>query len=214
MLIGALIGIIFPSMKQVWSGRVPVSCREGLMARRNLPTDVFKYIQLGEPHECWPWTAGANKDGIPYFSLNGRKIIAYRLVYKLVHPDWDIDNPREVLRHKCEDEQGRPIDNPLCCNPDHVIPGTHIQNMLDMVLRGRQGLTKEMVYAILSLVKEHPEMTHKQVADRISYKYQVNVSRQCVTDLLAGNRHRELRNLIDAEQRAIDESGMTDEQIN
>jgi hypothetical protein len=56
-------------------------------------------------------------------------------------------------------------------------------------------------------------MTHKQVADRISYKYQVNVSRQCVTDLLAGNRHRELRNLIDAEQRAIDESGMTDGQV-
>lgn len=179
------------------------------MGRRNLPTDVFKYIKLGEPHECWPWTGQPNKDGIPYFSLDGRKVIAYRLVYKLTHPEWDIDNPRELLRHQCTDELGRPIDNPLCCNPDHVIPGTHVENMLDMVLRGRQGLTKDMVRAILRMKEEHPDLTHKQIADRISYKFETNVSRQCVTDLLAGNRHRELRNAIDQEQRAIDESGQT-----
>jgi hypothetical protein len=179
------------------------------VGRRNTFLDVFKFIQLGEPHECWPWTAGTNKDGIPYISVNGRKYIAYRVVYKLTHPDWDMDNAREVLRHQCKDTQGRAVDNPLCCNPTHVIPGTHVENMIDMVLRGRQGLTREMVYAIINIKQEHPEMTHSQIAARVSYKFETNVSRQCVTDLLAGNRHRELKNAIDAEQRAIDESGRT-----
>lgn len=179
------------------------------MGRRNSPTDVFKFIDIGEPDECWLWKGGTNKDGIPYFTVEGKKVIAYRQVYKLVHPEWDIENSREVLRHQCKDAEGRPIDNPLCCNPKHVIPGTHLENMLDMVTRGRSGLTKDMVRAIINLRSEMPELTHKQIADRIAYKFQTNVSRQAITDLLSGNRHRELRNLIDAEQRGIDESGQS-----
>lgn len=177
------------------------------MGRRNLPTDVFKYIKIGEPHECWPWTGGCNSKGLPYFTLDGRKVLAYRLVYKLTHPEWDMDNSREVLRHQCRDEQGRHIDNPLCCNPEHVIPGTHLENMLDMVLRGRSGLTKDVLYDILHLNKEHPDLTHNQIAARMTFKHKINVSRQAVTDLLNGNRHRELRNAIDAEQLAIEKSG-------
>lgn len=180
------------------------------MGRTNLPTDVFKYIKLGEPNECWPWTGGCNSKGIPYFTVDGRKIIAYRLVYKLTHPEWDIDNPREVLRHQCKDERGRDVDNPLCCNPSHVIPGTHEENMLDMVLKGRSGLTKDILRDILHMNREHPDMTHMQIATRMTFKHKTNVSRQAVTDLLNGNRHRELRNLIDEEQRKIEESGKND----
>ena len=180
------------------------------MGRRNLPTDVFKFIDIKGPDECWLWKGGTNKDGIPYFTLDGKKIIAYRQVYSLVNPEWDITNSREVLRHKCKDEAGRAIDNPLCCNPKHVTPGTHLENMLDMVLRGRSGLTKEAVYDILKIRREMPDLTHKQIADRVAYKHQVNVSRQAITDLLAGNRHRELRNEIDAEQRKLDEERKAD----
>lgn len=177
------------------------------MGRRNLPTDVFKFIDIKGPDECWLWKSGTNKDGIPYFTLDGKKWIAYRLVYSLVNPAWDHSNPREVLRHQCKDEAGRAIDNPLCCNPKHVIPGTHLENMLDMASRGRSGLTKDMIYAIIQIRREMPELTHKQIADRIAYKFQTAVSRQAITDLLGGNRHRELRNLIDEQQRQINESG-------
>lgn len=177
------------------------------MGRRNKPYDVFKFIDIKGPGECWLWKGGTNKDGIPYFTLDNKKVIAYRLVYSLVNPTWDINNSREVLRHQCKDAEGRAVDNPLCCNPAHVIPGTHIENMLDMASRGRSGLTKAMIYDIIKLNREMPELTHKQIADRIAFKHQTNVSRQAITDLLAGNRHRELRNLIDAEQRGIDESG-------
>ena len=177
------------------------------MGRSNIPTDVFKYIKLGEPDECWLWIGGCNSKGIPYFTLSGKKVIAYRLVYKLTHPDWDIDNSREVLCHQCKDKEGRHVDNPLCCNPNHVIPGTHEENMLQMVLRSRSGLTKDILRDILHMNREHPDMTHMQIATRMTFKHKTNVSRQAVTDLLNGNRHRELRNAIDAEQMAIEESG-------
>lgn len=175
------------------------------MGRRNVPTDIFKFIDIRGPDDCWLWKGGTNKDGIPYFTIENKKVIAYRLVYWLVNPTWDINNSREVLRHQCKDSEGRAIDNPLCCNPKHVIPGTHLENMLDMVLRSRSGLTKDMVYAILNMHREFPDMTHSQIAARITFKFQQNVARQTVTDLLSGNRHRELKNLIDEEQRKIDE---------
>lgn len=37
----------------------------------------------------------------------------------------------EVVRHTC--------DNPRCVNLDHLIGGTQVDNMLDMLQRGRQG---------------------------------------------------------------------------
>lgn len=184
------------------------------MGRRNVATDVFKHIKIGEPDECWLWQLEPNAKGMPYFTVDGKKYVAYRLVYKLVHPEWDIDNPREFLRHQCKDKDGRAIDNPLCCNPSHVIPGTHLENMLDMVLRGRSGLTKEILFDIIKIKDEHPDLTHSQIASRMSFKHKVNVSRQAVTDLLNGNRHRELKNVIDEEQRKIKESGACPQEEN
>lgn len=37
----------------------------------------------------------------------------------------------EVSRHEC--------DNPLCVNPDHLMPGTRADNVADMMARGRHG---------------------------------------------------------------------------
>lgn len=36
-----------------------------------------------------------------------------------------------MLRHAC--------DNPLCCNPDHLLTGTQQDNINDKVARGRQA---------------------------------------------------------------------------
>ena len=37
--------------------------------------------------------------------------------------------PGEVARHTC--------DNPICVNPDHLLPGTQRDNVDDMMRRGR-----------------------------------------------------------------------------
>ncbi len=75
-----------------------------------------------------------------------------------------------VVRHTC--------DVPECINPDHLIPGTHQDNMNDMKQRGRQGkgeknsqakLTEKQVREILKSDKSYKEL---------GIKY--NVSSKCV----------------------------------
>ena len=57
----------------------------------NSPTDVFSFIQMKGTDECWPWTGpygGRASDRRPYFQAAGRRRIAYRWVYELVHGNW------------------------------------------------------------------------------------------------------------------------------
>ena len=63
---------------------------------------------------CWEWAS------------SGVGIVPYRLIYRLFKGDF---NPQLKLLHSC--------DNPRCVNPEHLHPGTHKQNMTEMVLRGR-----------------------------------------------------------------------------
>jgi len=179
------------------------------MGRKNVPTDVFQHIDMNpiHPNTCWLWTAGVNGKGIPYFQVDGKKIIAYRLVYKLTHDEWDIDNSRELICHQCKDANGIAVDNPLCCHPDHMKPGTHLDNMLEMASRGRTGLTIDALRDILMLREQFPQLTQGQIADRVSFKHKISVSRQAVTDLLRGARHQALKNELDKRERDLEESG-------
>lgn len=73
------------------------------------------------PDDCWPWLAGRSK-GYGQF-LN---YLAHRIAWFLTHGEIPAG---AVIRHTC--------DNPPCCNPNHLVPGTHGQNFRDMVERGR-----------------------------------------------------------------------------
>lgn len=170
--------------------------------KRNIFEDVFRYIDLNPqpPSLCWLWTGDVSANGIPYFQVGGKKWIAYRVVYWLTHPEWDILNSKEKIRHQCKDTDGRDVDNPLCCNPMHMLPGTHEENMLDMVLKGRSGLTKDAIRDILFMREKFPDLTHGQIADRIAAMHSINVSRQAVGDLLRGARHKQLRDALDGEK--------------
>jgi hypothetical protein len=125
-----------------------------MSAKRNKPTDVFRYIdmqtgpewknpQTGEVSRCWPWKGALNDQGRPFFSLNGKKVIAYRLTYELATGDTLGDR---MWRHHC--------DNPACCNPSHGVPGTNVDNMDDMKQRGRHGLPHHAVRYIKKLIRQ------------------------------------------------------------
>ncbi|NJL54616.1 hypothetical protein HC928_05035 [bacterium] len=121
--------------------------------------DVFKFINMhgGDKTVCWEWTReskGGGRDNRPYFDVDGRKTLAYRIVYELVHgvriP------PRKMMCHSC--------DNPRCCNPYHVRPCDHVENMNDMKTRQRHGLTHHAVKAIRKQI-EQGKLTQQQIAD-------------------------------------------------
>ena len=106
--------------------------------KSNQPVDVFKHIDMsGGPEACWPFTGGLNSEGRPYFQVDGKKILAYRLTWELFTGEQLGDR---LLRHKC--------DNQVCCNPRHGEPGNHDENMNDMKTRERHGLTHHMIRVI------------------------------------------------------------------
>ena len=121
------------------------------MSKRNRAVDVFKFIKMGAPDECWPWTGGVSTKNRPYFSLDGKKQLAYRVVYRLVKGDCPDD---KMILHSC--------DNSICCNPSHHTLGTHAENMLEMRQRERHGLPHHTVKAILRL--KEAGISHEVIA--------------------------------------------------
>lgn len=58
-------------------------------------------------------------------------------------------------------------DNPPCCNPDHLFLGTHVDNMADMVAKGRHH-----GWAWYARGDEHPrqKLTNEQVAQIVAHR--------------------------------------------
>lgn len=78
--------------------------------------------------KCWPWTAGADKDGYGKFQYgpHGEQthVRAHRFALKVERGG---DGPAAL--HAC--------DNRPCCNPWHLSWGTQADNRADCVSKGR-----------------------------------------------------------------------------
>jgi len=74
---------------------------------------------------CWLWTAGKDKDGYGMFWA-GRSVRAHRFSF-LISFGWLLDSG--VVMHTC--------DTPACVRPDHLVLGTHGDNVRDKILKGR-----------------------------------------------------------------------------
>lgn len=96
---------------------------------------------------CWLWKAGRNKPGwYGRFYLSKVGVLAHRL-------SWEehfgaVPHGMSVL-HSC--------DTPNCVRPDHLFLGTQVDNVKDMIQkgrrrtgRGRRKLTPKLVAAIRS----------------------------------------------------------------
>lgn len=89
--------------------------------------------QPDDPEGCWEWMGSLDKDGYGSIRWKGVTYRSHRLAYKLANPGVRI--AKMVLLHSC--------DNPKCCRPDHLSPGTQAENVADMVAKGRAGWQKE-----------------------------------------------------------------------
>jgi hypothetical protein len=147
------------------------------MRTPNDATDVFKYIVMGEPDACWPWLGsfgGQPNRRRPYIMVEGKRYIAYRLVFELVHGS--IDKKLQV-QHSC-DNGAHPIG---CCNPAHLKLGTNQTNADDMMERERHGLPKNVVKAIRALL-DKGRLQH-EIADLYG------ISRESVSAIATGRTY-------------------------
>lgn len=114
-----------------------------------------KVDKISNPNNCWIWTAYKWR-GYGKFGWHGKIYLAHRISYELAFGEFD---PTLDILHKC--------DNPACVNPDHLFSGTHLDNMRDMINKGRdykfQHFTGEK--------SAHHKLTDKQVVEiRLRYK--------------------------------------------
>jgi hypothetical protein len=76
--------------------------------------------------DCKIWTGLVLNNGYGQIWFNGRMISTHRAAYML----YKGDIPQgQMIRHTC--------DTKVCCEPSHIILGTHADNMKDMVERNR-----------------------------------------------------------------------------
>ncbi len=78
--------------------------------------------------DCWLWTRAATEKGYGVVYIDGVRWKAHRFAYaNTVGP---IPEGLDIL-HNC--------DNPPCCNPRHLKPGTNEDNVRDMISKGRNS---------------------------------------------------------------------------
>jgi hypothetical protein len=149
-------------------------------AKQYILTNVQKFLDkiedntiFNEETGCWIWQNCHNGEG--YGSI---KILYHTFRVHIVQ--WALLNSRfpnkdEVVRHRCGfDEEGKPLDNPTCCSPEHLVIGSRGDNMRDRDMKGENvansKLTTEEVLEIKDLLEEGCMVT------AIARKYEISTS--------------------------------------
>ena len=138
---------------------------------RQLKDQKYKYFKLrvATPNEngCHLWTGAISANGYGAIRIDNTTQPAHRVAYELAKgsiPDG------MLVTHSC--------DTPLCCNPNHLILGTHSENLqeaYDRKLRlpkGQKGEAHGHSKLTEAQVKEIRSLRETNFA-KIAKKYQV-----------------------------------------
>lgn len=108
-----------------------------------------KWVVSAGPLEtdCWIWQESLNADGYGIIKYHQKTYRVYRVMWERLHGR-EIPKGKSAL-HRC--------DTPACMNPHHIFIGTQIDNIRDMVSKGRQrsrrGLTDDEVRSIRAMIR-------------------------------------------------------------
>lgn len=106
--------------------------------RTSHPVDIIDFAKLirsipKNRFDCQLWPGARDPDSYGKVTIDGKRCYAHRESYKLFNGPLD---PGFFACHTC--------DTPPCVNPEHLFAGTHTENMLDMVKKGRSGKTRKL----------------------------------------------------------------------
>ncbi|QNN97391.1 HNH endonuclease [Serratia phage SALSA] len=115
--------------------------------------------RVNEATGCIEWQGAKHHSGYGVITIKRKAKRAHRVAYEVAYGEI----PKgKLLCHTC--------DNKLCINPAHLIPGTHKENMQDMVASGKSLKGTKHHKAVLNedLVREirYATGTHQEIADR------------------------------------------------
>ena len=86
-------------------------------------------VDVSTPDMCWGWLGKPGpSSGYGRCCFDYQIYLSHRVAYSLAREDL---SRGQVVMHTC--------DNPMCCNPAHLLAGTPDDNSKDMVKKGRQA---------------------------------------------------------------------------
>lgn len=87
-------------------------------------------VEVGDPDECWEWTASIGGPGYGQISVNRKPVTAHRMSFFIAHGYWP-----SMCCHRCA--------NKKCVNPDHLYDGDARSNAIDTVKDGGNWQTNK-----------------------------------------------------------------------
>lgn len=147
-------------------------------------SDFWNHVAKGAPDACWNWQKCKTRDGYGRVVLDGKGRLAHRVAYELTKGTIPSGM---LICHSC--------DNPGCCNPAHLWPGTIRDNNIDMFRKGRgvnpkgerHYLTKLTNDDVLAIRAAH---AHGETQASISRRYQVSAN--CIWTIVNYKRWQHL----------------------
>jgi hypothetical protein len=85
------------------------------------------WAKVNKTDKCWEWTGCKTGAGYGQIRVEGKSILAHRISWEMHHGH--ILGNMFVLHH---------CDNPSCVRPDHLFVGSNVDNVQDMISKGRK----------------------------------------------------------------------------
>lgn len=125
---------------------------------RDCSKRFWSYVDRRGPDECWPWKGGYFR--LEYGCFNVPVAGGGFFATRAHRVAWTLENgpipPGLDILHSC--------DNPPCCNPAHLRPGTPAENVADMVRRGRHARGRRLSDTLRGERNGMSRLTARQVA--------------------------------------------------
>jgi len=127
-------------------------------------------VNIKEKNECWEWNGSYFNTGYGCVKFESKSQTVHRVSWKLTNGEI----PKDMLiLHKC--------DNIKCCNPNHLFLGTALDNVTDMINKGRfKGRQKKLTNIQIFNIKDM--YNNKISQSNIAFKY--NVSQMTISKVI------------------------------